>query len=77
MVAFSWHYEFHPEDHDDENKTFLGETGNWNGDDIVDIICKQPATALFHLPAPVQLFRGRRAAGARVALHRAARPCGH
>ena len=43
----SWHFEFHPEDHDDGDKTFLGETGNWNGDDIVDIICKQPATARF------------------------------
>ena len=43
----SWHFEFHPEDHDDDEKTFLGETGNWNGDDIVDIICKQPATARF------------------------------
>ena len=43
----SWHFEFHPEDHDDGEKTFLGETGNWNGGDIVDIICKQPATARF------------------------------
>ena len=31
----------------DGEKTFLGETGNWNGDDIVDIICKQQATARF------------------------------
>ena len=43
----SWHFEFHPEYHDYGEKTFLGETGNWNGDDIVDIICKQPATARF------------------------------
>ena len=43
----SWHFEFHPEDHDDGEKTFLGETGDWNGEDIVDIICKQPATAGF------------------------------
>ena len=34
-------------DHIEEDKTFLGETGNWNGDDIVRIICKQPATARF------------------------------
>jgi uncharacterized protein (DUF1800 family) len=34
-------------DHSDENKTFLGETGNFNGDDIVKIIAKQPATARF------------------------------
>ncbi len=43
----SWHFEFQPEDHDDGEKTFLGETGPWNGEDIVDIICKQPATARF------------------------------
>ena len=36
-----------PADHDESEKTFLGETGNWNGDDILDIICKQPATARF------------------------------
>ena len=34
-------------DHIEEDKTFLGETGNFNGDDVVRIICKQPATARF------------------------------
>jgi uncharacterized protein (DUF1800 family) len=34
-------------DHIEENKTFLGEKGNFNGADIVHIICKQPATARF------------------------------
>jgi uncharacterized protein (DUF1800 family) len=38
---------FDPRDHDGEEKTFLGETGNFNGEDIVDIIVKQPATARF------------------------------
>ena len=38
---------FDSNDHDDEEKTFLGETGNWNGEDIVKIIAKQPATARF------------------------------
>ena len=33
--------------HDDGEKTFLGETGPWNGDDIIRIIVKQPATARF------------------------------
>ncbi len=28
-------------------KTFLGETGNWNGEDIINIIVKQPAAARF------------------------------
>ncbi|MDE2937781.1 MAG: DUF1800 domain-containing protein [Chloroflexota bacterium] len=38
---------YNPADHDEENKTFLGETGNFNGDDIVDLIARQPATARF------------------------------
>ena len=42
-----WEFRFDPADHDDGEKTFLGETGRWNGDDILDIICKQPATARF------------------------------
>ena len=36
-----------PEDHDDSEKTFLGETGRFNGEDIIDIIVKQPAAARF------------------------------
>jgi uncharacterized protein (DUF1800 family) len=32
------------EDHDDGDKTFLGVTGNLNGEDIIRIICDQPAT---------------------------------
>ena len=43
----SFHFEYKPEDHDDGEKTFLGHSGRLNGDDIVDIICKQPATAAF------------------------------
>ncbi len=43
----AWHFEYKPEDHDEEPKTFLGQTGNFNGEDIVDIICQQPATARF------------------------------
>ena len=34
-------------DHDNEEKTFLGETGNWNGEDIINIVAKQPGTARF------------------------------
>ena len=40
-------FEYRPDDHDDSEKTFLGETGNFNGDDIIDIIVKQPAAAKF------------------------------
>jgi uncharacterized protein (DUF1800 family) len=38
---------YNPTDHDDSVKTFLGETGCFNGEDVIDIICKQPATARF------------------------------
>ena len=38
---------FNPYDHDDNEKTFLGETGRWNGEDIINIIAKQPAAARF------------------------------
>ena len=38
---------YNPDDHDDSEKSFLGETGRWNGEDVIDIIAKQPATARF------------------------------
>ena len=40
-------FEYLPEDHDDGEKTFLGNCGNLNGEDIIEIIAKQPATARF------------------------------
>lgn len=40
-------FVYRPEDHDDSVKTFLGHTGRLNGEDIVDIIVQQPATARF------------------------------
>ena len=43
----AWHFEYHPEEHDDGEKEFLGERGRFNGKDIIDIICKQPATARY------------------------------
>ena len=44
---YAWEFEFRPEEHDFGVKTFLGETGTFNGDDIIDIIVRQPATAQF------------------------------
>ncbi|GIS64928.1 MAG: hypothetical protein CM1200mP3_11760 [Chloroflexota bacterium] len=38
---------YREEDHDDGIKTFLGETGRFNGKDIIDIIVRHPATAKF------------------------------
>jgi len=42
-----WQFQYRPDDHDDGDKTFLGQTGRFNGEDIIDIICRQPATAWF------------------------------
>jgi uncharacterized protein (DUF1800 family) len=42
-----WKYKFNSDDHDNGKKTFLGHTGNLNGEDIIDIILKQPACATF------------------------------
>ena len=38
---------FNPQLHDDGIKTFLGRSGNFMGDDIVDIIMEHPATARY------------------------------
>ena len=43
----NWHFNYREYDHDDGEKTFLGHTGNFNGDDIIDIIVQQEATARF------------------------------
>ncbi len=42
-----WFFEYREEDHDDGEKTFLGVTGDLNGEDIIRIICDQPATSRF------------------------------
>src|SRR2546427_2030814 len=44
---FDWEFEYRPDLHADREKTFLGETGRWNGEDIVQIIAKQPSAARF------------------------------
>lgn len=40
-------FVYREDDHDHGQKTFLGRTGNFNGDDIVDIVVGEPATAQF------------------------------
>ena len=47
MGRFDWYFEYRPEDHDDGEKSFLGHTGRLDGEDIIDIVCRQPATAHF------------------------------
>ena len=43
----AWHFEYQPEDHDDGEKEFHGHKGRFNGEDVIDVICQQPATARF------------------------------
>ena len=40
-------FKFDPDQHDFGVKTFLGHSGPFNGDDIIEIVLKQPVTAEF------------------------------
>lgn len=42
--------------HDAGSKTFLGQTGNWSGRDIVDIIYRQPTCAAFWANSLLNFF---------------------
>ena len=44
---FTWDFEYREDDHDDGEKHFLGQRGKFNGEDVIDIIVRQPATARF------------------------------
>ncbi|NND31794.1 MAG: DUF1800 family protein, partial [Saprospiraceae bacterium] len=48
-------FVFRPESHDPESKVFLGKKGRLDGEDIVEIILKQPATKL-HLARSLYRF---------------------
>jgi uncharacterized protein (DUF1800 family) len=50
------HYVFNTKDHDTGSKTFLGQTGAWNGDDIIRILLTQPAAAQFLARKLVRFF---------------------
>ena len=43
----AWQFKYDESDHDDGEKTFLGETGNFTGEDVIEIMCKNPATPRF------------------------------
>jgi uncharacterized protein (DUF1800 family) len=49
-------FVFNPRQHDDGSKTFLGQTGNFTGDDIVNIIFQQPAAAQFFARKLIEFF---------------------
>ena len=52
----AWHFEYRDDDHDDGEKTFLGETGNFNGEDIINIIARQESTSRFICTRLFQFF---------------------
>ncbi len=52
----AWHFAYRDDDHDDGEKTFLGETGRFGGEDAVDIIVKQEAAARFLSTRLFQFF---------------------
>ena len=52
-----------PDDHDDGEKTFLGHTGRFDGEDIIDIVVDQRATANFISRHLYNFFVAGRAAG--------------
>ena len=43
----TWDFQYDTTDHDDLDKSFLGRNGKFNGEDVIDVICQQPATARF------------------------------
>ncbi len=45
--SVTWEFAFDKAAHDDGEKTFLGQTGHFNGDDIIRIICRQDSTLRF------------------------------
>ena len=44
---YPWQFEYLPHDHDDSEKVFLGHKGRFNGEDVIDIVVRQPATSRF------------------------------
>ena len=52
----AWHYEYRNDDHDEGKKTFLGHEGNFNGEDVIQIIVDQQATAKFVATRLFQFF---------------------
>ena len=70
-------FVFNPEDHDEGEKTFLGHTGNLNGEDIIEILCRQPATARFISRHIYDLFCSRRSPGADLDGHSTPGPRNH
>lgn len=52
----AWHFSYREDDHDDGAKTFLGQQGDFNGEEVIDIIVQQEATARFVSTRLFQFF---------------------
>lgn len=56
-----WHtnivaYKLNIKQHDGDKKVFLGQRGNWDGEDIVRILAEQPATGYFLARKLIRFF---------------------
>ena len=52
----AWHYEYRADDHDTGVKEFLDQKGTFNGEEVVEIIVRQEATARFISTRLFQFF---------------------
>ena len=52
----AWHYQYRDDDHDDGEKSFLGDAGKFDGDEVIDIIVRQEVTARFICRRLFQFF---------------------
>ena len=46
-TGLDWQFVYRPEDHDGGEKSFLGHSGRFGGEDVIDIIVEQPACHAF------------------------------
>jgi uncharacterized protein (DUF1800 family) len=47
LAADRLHYEYHRGNHDDGPKTIFGQTGNFSGEDVLNMICAKPECAQY------------------------------
>ena len=52
----AWHFAYRDDDHDTDEKEFLGENGQFDGQEIVSIICKNADAAKFICSRLFQFF---------------------
>jgi hypothetical protein len=78
----AWHFDYREQDHDDGEKTFLGETGRFNGEDIIAIIAgsfERSTSRFSKLPMPdrrnMSTWLSRERAWLSLAYPVAKRPC--